>query len=231
MRAYTGNMAKTFFEEKGPALLERKGISKAEFARRMGVQRQNVNILFKTKNLYTIQKAAQIIGVPFEMLIGYTSEPELLPTIIPNEEDIPHAFGPFGNIYTGFEGKPKEAFWFLIDHQEGDLRAVFSREDIGQIDLVWGDENFGVRHILVKHINQKDFPTVNQMIDRITSMIQEGTLYFEDSDKVVLKHDGYLAIIRKNFRTNGKKPEPKIWVLTAYAKESSDTTSAPPGIH
>lgn len=197
----------------------------------MGIQRQNVNVLFKTKNFYTIQKAAQVLGVPFELLIGYTSEPELPPAETPEEENIPCAFGPFGNIYTGFEGKPKEAFWFLIDHQEGDLQAVFSREDTGPIDLIWGDEKCGVRHILVKHINQKDFPTVNQMIERITLMVQEGIISYENEDKVVLKKDGYLAIIRKNYRTDGKKPEPKTWVLTAYAKESSDTTSAPPGIH
>lgn len=217
-------MAKIYFEEKGLALLEKKGISKAEFARRMGIQRQNVNVLFKTKNFYTIQKAALVLGVPFELLIGYTSEPELPPVEIPNEENIPFAFGPFGNIYTCFEGKPKEAFWFLIDHQEGDLRAVFRRKDTGPIDLIWGDENCGVRHILEKHINQKDFPTVNQMIEKITSMIQEGEIFHENADKVVLKKDGYLAIIRKNYRIDGKKPEPKTWVLTAYAKESSDTT-------
>jgi len=224
-------MAKTCFEEKGLALLEKKGISKAEFARRMGIQRQNVNVIFKTKNFYTIQKAAQVLGVPFELLIGYTSEPEPLPIEIPDEEMIPFAFGPFGNIYTGFEGKPKEAFWFLIDHQEGDLRSVFCREDTGPIDLIWGDENCGVRHILVKHINQNDFPTVNQMIERITSMIQEGEISYENADKAALKKDGYFAIIRKNYRIDGKKPEPKTWVLAAYAKESSDTTSAPPSTY
>jgi len=59
--------------------------------------------------------------------------------------------------------------------------------DTGPIDLIWGDENYGVRHILVKHINQNDFPTVNQMIERITSMIQDGTISFENAEKVVLK--------------------------------------------
>ena len=224
-------MAKIYFEDKGPELLERKGISKAEFARRMGIRRQNVNTLFKTKNLYTIHQAARILDVPFEMLIGYTSEPELPVPDVPDDVEIPYAFGPFGNIYTGFEGKPKEAFWFLIDHQEGDLRAVFSREDIGPIDLVWGNKDFGVRPILVKHINQKDFPTVNQMIEKISSIIQSGALFSDDADKAILRKDGYLAVVRKNYRTDGKKPEPQNWVLTAYAKESPDTTTAPPDIN
>ena len=34
-----------YFEEKGLALLGQRGITKSEFARRMGIQRQNVNVL------------------------------------------------------------------------------------------------------------------------------------------------------------------------------------------
>jgi plasmid maintenance system antidote protein VapI len=43
-----------YFEEKGIELLGKLGMSKAEFARRMGIQRQNVNVLFKTNNLEII---------------------------------------------------------------------------------------------------------------------------------------------------------------------------------
>lgn len=66
-----------YFEAKGEELLERLGISKSEFARRMGIRKQNVKVLFKTKNLETIYKASQVLGVPFEMLIGYIEEPDL----------------------------------------------------------------------------------------------------------------------------------------------------------
>ena len=52
-------------------------MSKSEFARRMGIRKQNVKVLFKSKNLETIYKAAGIMGVPFEMLVGYVEEPEL----------------------------------------------------------------------------------------------------------------------------------------------------------
>ena len=78
-------MNQIYFEAKGEGLLERLGISKSEFARRMGIRKQNVKALFKTKNLETIYKAATVLGVPFEMLIGYVEEPELLD--FPPEED------------------------------------------------------------------------------------------------------------------------------------------------
>lgn len=224
-------MALLYFEKNGPALLKRMGVSKAEFARKMGIQRQNVNVLFKTKNLATIHKAAIVLGVPFELLVGYTSEPELIPGYILLKDDlIPVAFGPFGCVYEDFRGKPKEAFWFLIDHQEGDLRGVFKRAECGDIDLVWGDENCGVCHILLKHINKKDFPTVTAMIERITDLIINGTTSSLNTDVLVIRKQGYSVIIRRNYRQEGKKPEPKNWVLTAYNKDSSDTTLAPLGV-
>ena len=70
-------MNQIYFEAKGEALLERIGMTKAEFARRMGIRKQNVKALFKSKNLETIYKAAGVMGVPFEMLIGYIEEPDL----------------------------------------------------------------------------------------------------------------------------------------------------------
>ena len=80
-------MNQIYFEAKGEALLERLGISKSEFARRMGIRKQNVKALFKTKNLETIYKAASVLDVPFEMLIGYVEEPELH-FFPPDEEDL-----------------------------------------------------------------------------------------------------------------------------------------------
>ena len=70
-------MNQIYFEAKGEALLEKIGMTKAEFARRMGIRKQNVKALFKSKNLETIYKAAHVMGVPFEMLIGYIEEPDL----------------------------------------------------------------------------------------------------------------------------------------------------------
>lgn len=70
-------MSKLYFEEKGEEILRNKGICKAEFARRMGIRKQNVNILFKTKNLDTLFRAAKVLDVSLEMLIGYIEEPDL----------------------------------------------------------------------------------------------------------------------------------------------------------
>ena len=49
---------------------------KAEFARRMGIQRQNVNVLFRTNNLEIIARAAEVLDVPLALLVGYVEEPD-----------------------------------------------------------------------------------------------------------------------------------------------------------
>ena len=65
-----------YFEEKGAELLDKVGMTKAEFARRMGIQRQNVNVLFRTNNLEIIARAAEVLDVPLALLVGYVEEPD-----------------------------------------------------------------------------------------------------------------------------------------------------------
>ena len=92
-------MNQIYFEAKGEALLERIGMSKSEFARRMGIRKQNVKALFKTKNLKTIHRAAEVLGVPFTLLVGYLEEPD--PGEIPFEpydEDVDTKNGTGGNL-------------------------------------------------------------------------------------------------------------------------------------
>ena len=70
-------MDQLYFEARGEDLLRQIGMTKSEFGRRMGVRKQNVKALFKTKNLETIHNAATVLGVPFNVLVGYTEEPDL----------------------------------------------------------------------------------------------------------------------------------------------------------
>ena len=66
-----------YFNEKGTELLEMMGMTKSEFARRMGIQRQNVNALFKTNNIEIIAKVADVLQVPLSLLVGYVEGQDL----------------------------------------------------------------------------------------------------------------------------------------------------------
>ena len=51
-------MNQIYFEANGEKLLLRIGMTKSESARQMGIRKQNVKALFRTKNRETIYKAA-----------------------------------------------------------------------------------------------------------------------------------------------------------------------------
>ena len=142
-------------------------------------------------------------------------------------EPKPVGQGFFGNVYNQFKGNVMHAVKFLAKHESGDLLGVFHRKDVGDIDMVWGDEGGGLCHILNKHINDKDFPTVKELVSRIEDIVNNGVVDFSDGDKIVLKKDGYVVTIRRNIIDKGKKIADKNWVLTAYNKDAPANTQAP----
>lgn len=146
-----------------------------------------------------------------------------------SSEPKPIGHSTFGSVYNQFKGKVLQAVKFLINHESGDLLGVFHRNDVGDIDMVWGNEGGGLCHILNKHINDKDFPTVKDLVSRIEDIINKGEVdeRHSNADKLVLVKDGYLVTIRRNVREKGIKIADKNWVLTAYNKDAPATTKAP----
>lgn len=66
-------MNQTVFEARGEELIALAGMTKAEFARRMGIQRQNVKSLFRSPKLETVYNVAHVLGLPIGYLIGYVN--------------------------------------------------------------------------------------------------------------------------------------------------------------
>lgn len=163
------------------------------------------------------------------------------------EDAEPIGTGAFGNIYNQFKGKVKEAFNFLMHHKSGDLLGVFHRDDVGDIDLVWGDRktNQGLDHIIDKHIEKHhDFDSVEDAMDKINDVIDNGNINEKKSkwDKVVLEKDGLTVVISKNVRDSKGNilNENKNWIVTAFdgnykqgekKNASSDTTLVTPSIN
>ena len=97
-------MDEIYFEAKGEQLLERIGMPKAEFARKMGIHRQNVKALFKSKDLRVIQKAADVMGVPWLLLVGYAEEPDICQLPMPTYEE----YLDFARQYPGEYDVPED---------------------------------------------------------------------------------------------------------------------------
>ncbi len=112
-----------------------------------------------------------------------------------------------GSVYNQFKGKVLQAVNFLVNHESGDLLGVFHRNNVGDIDMVWGDEGGGLCHILNKHINDKDFPTVKDLVSRIEDIINKGEVdeRHSNADKLVLVKDGYLVTIKRKGHKNSRQ--------------------------
>ena len=64
------NVENTYFEANSTELLSNAGLNKAKFAEKMGVARQNIQKVFETKNVFTLMRAAEVLGVSLNHLIS-----------------------------------------------------------------------------------------------------------------------------------------------------------------
>ena len=69
--------SRLYFEIHGEEMLRVKGLSKTDFAERMGVKKQNVNALLQTKNILTLKKAAEVLEMPLELLVSTPESTEV----------------------------------------------------------------------------------------------------------------------------------------------------------
>ena len=149
-------MSQIYFEANGEELLSRIGMTKSEFARQMGIRKQNVKALFRTKNLETIYKAAMVMGVPFEMLVGYVEEPDLrempIAPIVEDSDEIAEDDIPVGNtkearrkrqdliyaFYMGWKRKnPEQKKYNIALRDDINIRAVSLDETAAQASLTY----------------------------------------------------------------------------------------------
>ena len=228
-KAIVGEKARR--EEAAKAEAERIATEKTEAERKAAEERERAEAEEKTRIEAEKKEAERIAAEKAEearveaerKAEEAESDKEEAEKRMDDEEPKPLGSGVFGNIYNQFKGKVKEAFDFLMKHKGGDLLGVFHRKDVGDIDLVWGDENGGLAHILNKHVGEgKSFANVDEAMSHIQNIIETGKNDFEDGDKIVFRKGSELVTVRKNFREGGKKIADKNWVLTAYDKEAAD---------
>lgn len=131
--------------------------------------------------------------------------------------------GEFGTIYTQFKNRPKEAIKHLKKVKEGECIAALYREDIGYVDLVWGENDkknkgYGLKHIIEKHgvqIKELGF----EVEDFIPIIFQFGNLSVSKSnEEYMLESKMFRVVIEKTYK--GRK---KCWVLTAFDLRKRNT--------
>ncbi|EMO7808577.1 DEAD/DEAH box helicase family protein [Campylobacter upsaliensis] len=119
----------------------------------------------------------------------------------------------FGENFAGYKGK--EAIEKLLEEQRGQVKGAFYKEGLGEIDLVWGDENFGLRHILNKHGGE-----FKNLARELSEAVENGKILKDDKGRLRLEYENKIVGIKDNWK--GEKTAH--WVVTAYVKKEKEAS-------
>lgn len=125
----------------------------------------------------------------------------------------------FGTNYAEFYHDGANAIKKLLVEKQGQVAGAFERKELGDIDLVWGNEKIGLNKIVSKHlddfsefIGSDKFEKLSNGIDEI---ITNGKLVNDNSIKTIIYKNGnklYRVGLSKGFNGVGDNS----WIITAY---------------
>ncbi|MCQ2907641.1 DUF3519 domain-containing protein, partial [Helicobacter pylori] len=130
--------------------------------------------------------------------------------------------------YPEFALKPKEALEKLLQERNGQVAGAAYRDDLGGIDFVWGNKNYGLEHILKRREEQAIGKGLNEaeakeyalnVVKSIPEIINKG---------VKVDNNGRIAIEYKHMRVglNDKWDNQKLqnkWVISSYEIYNSES--------
>ncbi len=134
----------------------------------------------------------------------------------------------FGKNYSEFALKPKEALEKLLQEKNGQVAGAAFRDDLGGIDFVWGNKDYGLEHILKRREEQAMAKGLNEaeakeyalnVVKSIPEIIEKG---------VKVDNNGRIAIEYKHMRVglNDKWDNQKLenkWVISSYEIYNSES--------
>lgn len=140
---------------------------------------------------------------------------DMLATVQERKESEPQPIGTgdFGPIYDQFKGKAKEAIDFLMKKQGGEAVGALSHKDVGDIDLVWGEEGtgksdgFGLAKLAKYH---------PEVLENLQGILDDMHVTSRSENRINLESDTHQAAVRLTWNEQKKK-----WLLTAFEKKNS----------
>ncbi|MBX0487881.1 hypothetical protein I9726_06185 [Campylobacter coli] len=144
--------------------------------------------------------------------------PDLMRFRIEKELNI-QALKEFGKNYAEYYHDGKGALQKLLIEKQGQVAGAFHRKDLGDIDLVWGDGNFGLSHI----VNRREEDFIKQGLNKIEAK-NKALNFIKEIENIinngnVKKGNNRAFIDVKNSRVMvalDYKGKDKKWIITAY---------------
>ncbi|ARR00348.1 hypothetical protein [Campylobacter porcelli] len=138
----------------------------------------------------------------------------------------------FGTNYAEFYHDGKGAIDKLLTERQGQVAGAFEREELGDIDLVWGEvtdpikhKGYGLAHILDKRMaefmeqglsKEEAEAKAIELINKLPDIIKNGEIIKLGENRVKIETPKDRAIIVLNYKGENNK-----WVLTAYKKDEA----------
>ncbi|EAI2689275.1 hypothetical protein LJY74_001069 [Campylobacter jejuni] len=144
--------------------------------------------------------------------------PDLMRSKIEKELNI-QPLKEFGENYAEYYHDGKGALQKLLIEKQGQVAGAFHRKDLGDIDLVWGDGNFGLSHI----VNRREEDFIKQGLNKIEAK-NKALNFIKEIENIinngsVKKGNNRAFIDIKNSRVMvalDYKGKDKKWIITAY---------------
>ncbi|WRG74545.1 DUF3519 domain-containing protein [Helicobacter pylori] len=136
----------------------------------------------------------------------------------------------WGHNYSEFKGDGLGAINKLLETKKGFVAGAFYKEGLGDIDLVWGNKDYGLEHILKRREDQVLNNGINETEAKEYAMSVVKTIPEVIEKGVKVERNGRMAIEYQNIKVGLKdnwKGEklPNHWVITSYEKRSENSES------
>ncbi|MGN6124835.1 MAG: hypothetical protein ACTHOJ_17965, partial [Sphingomonas oligoaromativorans] len=164
-------------------------------------------------------------GVSTERQTAAAQDPDLLPGFdegVAQAETFgdPFGDGPFGPVYPELADDWNGTLNRLAIEGRGEVPGALQHEEIGAIDVPWGQPDVngagghGLAHILIDH------PEMAQAIQDLPAMLAEMRVKSRSPNRAVLESDTHKAVVRLTYDDQAKR-----WLLTAYERKDAPASA------
>ncbi|WP_164857910.1 DUF3519 domain-containing protein, partial [Helicobacter pylori] len=131
----------------------------------------------------------------------------------------------WGHNYSEFKGDGLGAINKLLETKKGFVAGAFYKEGLGDIDLVWGNKDYGLEHILKRRIEsyiKKGLEPKSaeqralSLARMIPEAIEKGKVGRDAQGRLKIETKDILVALRDNWQDEPLKSK---WVITGFEKK------------
>ncbi|GAA9204792.1 hypothetical protein BTM368_15220 [Helicobacter pylori] len=131
----------------------------------------------------------------------------------------------WGHNYSEFKGDGLGAINKLLETKKGFVAGAFHKEGLGDIDLVWGNKDYGLEHILKRRIESyikkglkpkfAEQRALN-LVRMIPEVLEKGKVGRDAQGRLKIETKDILVALRDNWQGEPLKSR---WVITGFEKK------------